>query len=170
MHIADGFAYARAWIYCRYRARISVLNRGAFISYLYFPRFSIYVIYFPPLPSRPVASMSHCDFVKAPQFCLHRVLTHIYVYMHAYTHTCTYTRHTYTCAERTQMRVPFSINIIQERAPVYVVSFFYLQYSESGSTSRSLLKTLAPHVIKSNHARATPRAGRSEYVVYVSHL
>lgn len=50
MHIGAGSACAR--VYCRYRARISVLNRGAFISSLYFPRFSIYVIYCPPRPSQ----------------------------------------------------------------------------------------------------------------------
>lgn len=50
MRIGTGSAYAR--VYCRYRARISVLNRGAFISSLYFPRFSIYVIYCPPRPSQ----------------------------------------------------------------------------------------------------------------------
>lgn len=50
MRIGAGSACAR--VYCRYRARISVLNRGAFISSLYFPRFSIYVIYCPPRPSQ----------------------------------------------------------------------------------------------------------------------
>lgn len=47
-----GAESACARVYCRYWARISVLNRGAFISSLYFPRFSIYVIYCPPRPSQ----------------------------------------------------------------------------------------------------------------------
>lgn len=128
-----GSAYAR--VYCRYRARISVLNRGAFISSLYFPRFSIYVIYCPPRPTQSSRRVG-----VPPWFCEstpNPLPPSTYTSAHA---------HIRICIKRACFLEPTPTRIARPRVRDIL---FYLRYGEPvrGSTSWSLLKGCA-YVIK----------------------